>query len=277
MAENTIITINQLLQLLSPASNDLLVVYDYDTDTVKSITYDNLFNNVTSQIYWVSGSNNFITSTKDVSFATKLQHGLFTSASGPKSHAEGEYTTAIGSYSHTEGTETTSVGIASHAEGSYTTTLGSYSHSEGAYSITRNSYEQAYSVVNSGQFSRYGLYSNTTNATPKILYITGTEEIIVPSGSTAMYKIDLVGRSRYATNKSASYQLTGVTYISSSWASAQLLQNTKTVVYETDATWDVNVGINTTNGNLRVTVTGSADSNINWYANVEMTSVYNNV
>ena len=105
---------------------------------------------------------------------------------------------------------------------------------------------------------------------------SGVEEIIIPSGSVCMYKIDLVAKSRYATNKSAAYQLTGVTYISSSWASAQLLQNTKNVVYETDATWDANVGILTTNGNLRVTVTGSADSNVNWYANVEITSVYNN-
>ena len=86
MAENGI-TINELLQLVSPASNDLLVIYDYDTDTVKSITYSDLFNNVTSQIYWISGSNNFITTTKDIDLQTKLQHGLFSSASGPKSHA----------------------------------------------------------------------------------------------------------------------------------------------------------------------------------------------
>lgn len=263
MAENTPITIDQLLRLLSPTSNDLFVVYDYDTDTLKSITYDNLFNNVTSQIYWVSGSNNFITTTKDVSFATKLQHGGDVLAFGDSSHAEGFMATSIGQ--------------SSHAEGMYTTAVGYASHAEGAYSITRNTYEQAYSVVNSGQFSRYGLYSNTTNATAKILYILGTEQIMIPSGSTTMYKIDLVGMSRYATNKSAAYQLTGVAYISSSWASAQLLQNTKTVIYEMDSTWDANVAMNTSNGFLQVSVTGSADSNVNWYANVEITSVYNNL
>ena len=142
MAENQI-TIDQLSKLLSPTSNDLLLIYDADTEIFKSITYEDLFKNTETHIYWISGSNNFITTNKDIEFATKLQHGLFSSASGPKSHAEGAYTTSVGDYSHTEGQYTTSIGYYSHTEGYQTTSVGNYSHTEGFNTISVGDYSHA--------------------------------------------------------------------------------------------------------------------------------------
>ena len=154
MAENQI-TIDQLSKLLSPTSNDLLLIYDADTEIFKSITYEDLFKNTETHIYWISGSNNFITTNKDIEFATKLQHGLFSSASGPKSHAEGAYTTSVGDGSHAEGYQTTSVGYTSHAEGANTTSVGNYSHAEGEStdSVGNGSHAEGISTTSIGDYS----------------------------------------------------------------------------------------------------------------------------
>lgn len=57
--------------------------------------------------------------------------GNSTEASGNCSHAEGSGTAASGMFSHTEGSTTTASGVNSHAEGDYTTASGASSHAEG--------------------------------------------------------------------------------------------------------------------------------------------------
>ena len=57
--------------------------------------------------------------------------GLYVTATGDTSHAEGDTTIASGDCSHAEGRNTTASGLSSHAEGNSTTASGKYAHAEG--------------------------------------------------------------------------------------------------------------------------------------------------
>ena len=55
-----------------------------------------------------------------------LAQGYNTTASGIRSHAEGNFTTAVGEYSHAEGYNTRALAVYSHVEGNQTTATGNY-------------------------------------------------------------------------------------------------------------------------------------------------------
>jgi len=72
-----------------------------------------------------------------------FENGLYVTASGAWSHAEGGLTNAAGAYSHAEGEGTTAYGSKSHAEGYNTVASGSYSHAEGNATIASGSYSHS--------------------------------------------------------------------------------------------------------------------------------------
>lgn len=200
--------------------------------------------------------------------------GYASTAIGAYSHAEGYNTTSVGNYSHSEGNTSKAVGTHSHAEGNSTTAVGNYSHTEGASSIARNSYEQAYSVNSGGQFSRYGLFTPTNSSSPVEMYITGTEEISIPLNSTSYIKVDIAVRGSSGSNVYAIYQIICVANVDSTFATANLVVNTNTAIYDPMAVWSYVASISTSTGKFRVSVTGDDDNDLNWYATVEINSVY---
>jgi len=200
--------------------------------------------------------------------------GYASTAIGAYSHAEGYNTTSVGNYSHSEGNTSKAVGTHSHAEGNSTTAVGNYSHTEGASSIARNSYEQAYSVNSGGQFSRYGLFTPTNSSSPVEMYITGTEEISIPLNSTSYIKVDIAVRGSSGSNVYAIYQIICVANVDSTFATANLVVNTNTAIYDPIAVWSYVASISTSTGKFRVSVTGDDDNDLNWYATVEINSVY---
>ena len=99
----------------------------------------------------------YVTATGDVSHA----EGDTTTASGENSHAEGSNTTASGDSSHAEGDYTTASGASSHAEGSTTTASGNCSHAEG--SNTTASADSSHAEGNSTEAS--GMFSHAEGST----------------------------------------------------------------------------------------------------------------
>ena len=82
--------------------------------------------------YATTGSNQF---NGNQTITGSLIHGLYNTAAGENSHAEGDSTQAIGNFSHAEGLGTIAYGGRSHAEGQDTIASGSYSHAEGYQTI----------------------------------------------------------------------------------------------------------------------------------------------
>ena len=112
----------------------------------------------------------------------------------------------------------------------------------------------------------------TTNATPTALTSDGstagtTNQVILPNDSTYAFTILVVARRTDADNESAGYKFEGVIDRNANAASTAIVGAvTKTVLAEDTAAWDVNVTADTTNGGLKVEVTGEAAKTIRWVA-----------
>lgn len=117
----------------------------------------------------------------------------------------------------------------------------------------------------------------TTNATPTDLVTSRTGTIgyvLLENDSTCLFMIHVVARRADADNESAGYRLEGVMDRNGTAASTALVGAvTKTVLAEDTVAWDVNVTADTTNGGIKITVTGEAAKTIRWVARVVLTEV----
>lgn len=136
-------------------------------------------------------------------------------------------------------------------------------------------------TVGAAQAGSYVLYGQTTTATPATITTVGLgattagARITLDSYVTYLFDILVVARrDGTAAGESASYRLVGTIGRDNLLATTAILGTvTKTVIYETNAAWDVDVTANTTAGCIDVTVTGEAAKTINWVANVRTVEV----
>jgi hypothetical protein len=87
--------------------------------------------------------------------------GLYTSASGDGSHAEG-WNTLANAYAHAEGIGSNAIGGASHAEGNNTFANGTNSHAEGQLTFAngQTSHSEGFATYSNGDFSHVEGYRN---------------------------------------------------------------------------------------------------------------------
>jgi len=118
------------------------------------------------------------------------------------------------------------------------------------------------------------LRNKTSNNHIINLFLNGSsQEIVVPENSTWVYTIKIVGRSSSDT-ESAGYKIEGV--MESSPLGTLLLSESKTVLAEDNANWDVDVSIDETGASpiFRITTTVESDQNdVSWVAYVEVVQV----
>ncbi len=109
---------------------------------------------------------------------------------------------------------------------------------------------------------------STTNATPAEMFLNGSSQrMALPNDSTWAFEILLVARRTNANDESATYQFIGCIDRNTNAASTALVGTvTKNVIAEDTAAWDADVTADTTNGSLKITVTGEASKNIQWVA-----------
>lgn len=170
-------------------------------------------------------------------------------ASGTSSYAVGEGVTASGAFSYAFGTYALS------------SIYGKYAYGSGRFAATGDA-----------QTGAFVLRRSTTDATATVLTSDGaapatTNQIILPNDSTYTFRILVVARRTDADNESAGYEFVGVVDRNANAASTALVGTvTKTVIAEDTAAWDVTVTADTTNGGLKVEVTGEAAKTIRWVA-----------
>ncbi len=111
---------------------------------------------------------------------------------------------------------------------------------------------------------------NTTNATQTELLLDGlggNKRLTLNNDCSWGFEILIVARRTDADNESAVFQIVGGIDRNTNAASTALIAAiTKTVVARDDAAWDVDANADTTNGSLRIEVTGEAAKNIQWVA-----------
>jgi hypothetical protein len=127
------------------------------------------------------------------------------------------------------------------------------------------------------QKSLYILRNSTTNATATELFTDGSaSRLVMPNNSAWTFTMLIVGRRTDATGGAAGYQVSGVIRKDTTAGSTALVGAvTKAILGETNAAWDVTVTADTTNGSLRVQVTGEAAKTIRWVASVDTVEVTN--
>lgn len=120
----------------------------------------------------------------------------------------------------------------------------------------------------------------TTDATPKAmltdnpaLSASTTNQIILPNNSAYSFLGTIVARQQAsAGTASAAFKIEGLIRREGS-AGTTVLVNSATTVIDNTPSWAVALTADTTNGGLKIAVTGAASTNIRWVANISTSEV----
>jgi Head domain of trimeric autotransporter adhesin len=244
-------------------------------------------------VFAVTGSPVTTTGTLTLTFQTQANNSFFAgpTTGGPlaptfRSIAFIDLATAIQLYRENPSTPTTplvagtnavAVGSGSSASGTRTLALGAGALASqlGAQAFGN----LAFATQGDAQQGTYILKNITTNATPTALFLDGTAatvRLVVPVNSVWTFFVQVTGRRTDATGGSASYKFEGnIRKDATNGTTTFTGTPAKTILGETNAAWDANVTANTTDGDLRITVTGEAAKTIRWVATVMTTEVTN--
>ena len=138
--------------------------------------------------------------------------------------------------------------------------------------------------MSSGQFAAAGdaqavvyvLRRQTTDATQSVVTTNGSAEsasntMVMPNDTTWGFRVTIAARRADVDGESASYEFKGSIKRDTNAASTAVVGSvTKNIYAESTTAWDVDVDAETTNGSLRVQVTGEAAKTIRWVAHVEI-------
>lgn len=168
--------------------------------------------------------------------------------------------------------------------GAQTSSTAPESLAIGLQSLARN---QGGVVQASGRFAssgdaqtgKYLLRTHTVNNTPTEMFIDGTAGSVrleLPDDSTWTFRIMITGHRTDLGNGHAGYTAVGVIYRGAGAASTTIQGAVnKTVIAESNPAWDINISADTTNGSLKILVTGENSKTIRWVAMVETVEVTN--
>ena len=226
----------------------------------------------TGALYSASGTNSIAIGKYSRSFSTS-------------SVAIGENNKASAAYSIVAG------GVSNEATGAYASTLGGYINiAEGAYSVAvgRNarSTTEGSLAHSSGRFSTTGdaqskefvLRSDTTDATPEALTSNNsaaitTNQVILPNNSAYGFTGIIVARQPASAGTAcAAWKIEGLIRRENGVGTTVLVNSATTVLDNTPA-WGMALSADTTNGGLKVEVTGAAATNIRWVATINTSEV----
>ena len=140
-------------------------------------------------------------------------------------------------------------------------------------------------IISQAQFVTMGdalsstklVYAQTTTATQTELFTDGTGgsgRITLPDDTTWFFEVSVVARRTDADDESAAYKFEGAIDRNVGAATTSLIGTAATTVIAEDSpAWDVVVDADTTNGSIRVLVTGEAGKTIRWVAQVKTIGV----
>lgn len=129
------------------------------------------------------------------------------------------------------------------------------------------------------QKGQYLLRTGTINNVETELFLdgtNGTERLILPDNCTWLFTATIVGHRTDSNNGHAGYKVEGIIYrISGANTTSLLGTPVKSIIAETDSTWDINIYADTTNGSLKITATGQTSKTIRWLAVLDTVELTN--
>jgi hypothetical protein len=129
------------------------------------------------------------------------------------------------------------------------------------------------------QVGRYTIRGTTISNAPQELLVDGTGgniRLTLPDNATWTFKITVTGHRTDLGDGHAGYTAAGVIYRGSGAATTGIQGSIqKTVLAESNPSWDINISADTVHGSLKVTVTGENGKIIRWVALVETVEVTN--
>lgn len=208
---------------------------------------------------------------------------------GASNTASGTNSSVLGGNSNvSSGLSSTAMGDSCTASGNYSVAHGEFTEASSSYSRATGSRSKAnkfgqrahasgyFSTKGDAQISELVARLQTSNATPSNLDLFGgaSNPITIPDDTTWGFCVYVVARRTDANDESAFYEIKGCIDRNSGVATTALVGSlSKTVIAEDTAAWDVTITADTTNGALKITVTGEDSKTINWVARVELTEV----
>jgi len=232
-------------------------------------------NEVSGQFCLVSGEHNEITANHCSAFGDLHQ------LSGARAAAAGTSHVVSAEAGFAEGDGNIVSGYASHAEGGLNESAGDYSHTEGCNAKTYNIYQHAKAScgfsnpgeIGEAQYTNIIARGATEDDSPLDLLVGEEQLVILMDNKMNAFRVMVVAASE-DNSKGAAYEFKGLIKKNTTSASTALIGSvTKTVIAESVAAWDANVSADTSNGALRIRVTGQAETIIRWVAFVEMVEV----
>ena len=195
--------------------------------------------------------------------------GQGTLSSGTNSLVIGGYdSTASGSYSSSIG------GITNEAIGNYSVSFGISGKANLTGEFCIGADHNGMGVTNIGT-SILQLTNITSNNTQTELFLSGSSfagSMVLPNNSSWYFEIKLVARRTDTNGESTMRKIEGGVIRDSNAASTAIVDTViQTVVAgESDSVWPVVVDADTTNGSLRIRVTGESGKTIVWLASVTL-------
>ena len=205
-------------------------------------------------------------------------------SSGTDSVAIGDLAEATQAFSYALGYDTTSSGAGSYAIGRGATASQYASFALGTYAVSNVQGKFAYSagrianVTGSALYGLFHLMSDTTDATPEALTTTNTaagaeNQVILPNNSAYAFHGTIVARQQASTGTAcAAWKIEGLIRREGS-AGTTVLVNSATTVLDNTPAWGMSLSADTTNGGLKIEVTGAAATNIRWVATINTSEV----
>ncbi len=200
----------------------------------------------------------------------------FNGNSGGDSIASGDYSFSFGVVSTASGNRSVALGgtgnvasgLMSYAMGDNANTFSIYGrHSRGAYN----------SATGDCQKSEFFLSVRTTGNTATTVTVNGvtassTNQVILSNQSAYRFKGTIIGKQSGSTNVAA-WDVDGLIVRGANAAATTLVVSNVNVVDNTPTFGTPTLAADTTNGGLRVQVTGVAATNIQWTCTIETTEV----
>jgi hypothetical protein len=227
-----------------------------------------------------------------------------THALGESNTASGAYSTSLGNSSTTSGTRGLAFGYANTssndnalclggvntASGADSVALGNRNIASGASSLAYGFYANTFGIygrqsyasgqegtTGDSQASKFILRERTTNNTATTLTSDSgaagaANQVILSNQSAYRFKGTIVGKQSGSVN-AAVWDVDGFIVRGANAAATTLNVSNVTLVQNTPAWGTPTLAADTTNGGLRVQVTGAAATNIQWTAAIETTEV----
>jgi hypothetical protein len=211
--------------------------------------------------------------------------GTSSQASAFYSFALGQNANATNTYAYCLGGFSTASGYGSYAIGTSIAATAQYSVAMGRRAKTRIEGQFAFSgeqfsSQGDSQTSIYVLRSDTTDETPEAMATDGpnttrnaTNQIILPNNSAYAFHGTIVARQQASAGTAcAAWKVEGLIRREGSAGTTVLVNSTTTVLDNTPA-WGMALTADTTNGGLKIEVTGAAATNIRWVATINTSEV----